>query len=271
MKNCEYYEELIGAALDGEITAEEDKELRAHLESCEACRSFYEAMQAISGTDDALGDVPEDFTANVMARVHEAAAPAEKPAKKKASIQRLVTRCGALAAAAAVAIWAGVSFSGTFAAKGASSTAREESEIALYSAAEDSGETERAARDAAPAEAPVAPAGGRMMAAAPDSAAADGSVTVTVTAENGASDDAVTLPDDGFFAGYLLLDEGETPMLERDCDYTITLAAPDGTESVYRLWVEEESLIWQKADGDAAHLSPASPEAWSEILRNASR
>ena len=260
MKNCEYYEELISAALDGEITAEEDKELRAHLESCEACRSFYEAMQAISGTDDALGDVPENFTTNVMARVHETAAPAEKPAKKKASIQRLVTRCGALAAAAAVAIWAGVTFSGTFAAKGASSTAREESEIAMYSAAEDSAETET------PAEAPAAPAGGRMMAAA-----ADGSVTVTVTAENGASDDAVTLPDDGFFAGYLLLDEGETPMPERDCDYTITLDAPDGTESAYRLWVEEESLVWQKADGDAAHLSPASPEAWSEILRNASR
>lgn len=265
MKNCEYYEELIGAALDGEITAEEDKELRAHLESCEACRNFYEAMQAISGTDDALGDVPENFTANVMARVHETAAPAEKPAKKKASIQRLVTRCGALAAAAAVAIWAGVTFSGTFAAKGASSTAREESEIAMYSAAEDSAETET------PAEAPAAPAGGRMMAATPESAAADGGVTVTVTAENGASDDAVTLPDDGFFAGYLLLDEGETPTPERDCDYTITLAAPDGTESVYRLWVEEESLVWQKADGDAAHLSPASPEAWSEILRNASR
>lgn len=265
MKNCEYYEELIGAALDGEITAEEDKELRAHLESCEACRSFYEAMRAISGTDDALGDVPENFTANVMARVHETAAPAEKPAKKKASIKRLVTRCGALAAAAAVAIWAGVSFSGTFAAKSASSTAREESEIAMYSAAEDSAETET------PAEAPAAPAGGRMMAAAPESAAADSSVTVTVTAENGASDDAVTLPDDGFFAGYLLLDEGETPTPERGCDYTITLAAPDGTESVYRLWVEEESLVWQKADGDAAHLSPASPEAWSEILRNASR
>lgn len=265
MKNCEYYEELIGAALDGEITAEEDKELRAHLESCEACRSFYEAMQAISGTDDALGDVPENSTANVMARVRETAAPAEKPAKKKAGIARLVTRYGALAAAAAVAIWAGVTFSGTFAAKGASSTAREESEIAMYSAAEDSAETET------PAEAPVAPAGGRMMAAAPDSAAADGSVTVTVTAENGASDDAVTLPDDGFFTGYLLLDEGETPMPERDCDYTITLDAPDGTESVYRLWVEEESLIWQKTDGDAAHLSPASPEAWSEILRNASR
>ena len=27
MKNCEYYEELIGAALDGEITAEKYKEI----------------------------------------------------------------------------------------------------------------------------------------------------------------------------------------------------------------------------------------------------
>ncbi len=264
MKNCEYYEELIGAAIDGEITAEEDKELRAHLESCEACRNFYEAMQAISGTDEALGDVPENFTANVMARVHEAAAPAEKPVKRKAGIARLVTRYGALAAAAAVAIWAGVTFGGTFAAKGADSTSSNAPEIAMYSAAEDSAETET------PAEAPVAPAGGRMMAAAPESAA-DGGVTVTVTAEKGAADDAVTLPDDGFFAGYLLLDEGETPTPERDCDYTITLDAPDGTESVYRLWIEEESVIWQEADGDAAHLSPASPEAWSEVLNNASR
>ena len=126
MKNCEYYEELVGAALDGEITAEEEKELRAHLESCEACRNFYEAMQAISGADDALGEPPENFTANVMARVHEAAAPAktpeETPAKKKTNITRLVTRYGALAAAAAVAIWAGVTFGGAFAAKSADSS-----------------------------------------------------------------------------------------------------------------------------------------------------
>ncbi len=270
MKNCEYYEELIGAAIDGEITAEEDKELRAHLESCEACRNFYEAMQAISGTDDALGDVPEDFTANVMARVHEAAAPAEKPVKRKAGIARLVTRYGALAAAAAVAIWAGVTFGGTFAAKGADSTSSSAPEIAMYSAAEDSTETGKAARDAAPAEAPEAPASSMMMAAAPESAA-DGGVTVTVTAEKGAADDAVTLPDDGFFAGYLLLDEGEASAPERERDYTVTLTAPDGTESVYRLWIEEESVIWQEADGDAAHLSPASPEAWSEVLNNASR
>lgn len=268
MKNCEYYEELIGAALDGEITAEEEKELRAHLESCEACRSFYEAMQAISGADDALGEPPENFTANVMARVHEAAAPAktpeETPAKKKTNITRLVTRYGALAAAAAVAIWAGVTFGGAFAAKSADSSSSAAPEVAMYSAAEDSAE-------AAPAEAAEAPAGGMMMAAAPESAAADGGVTVTVTAAKAATGDEVTLPDDGFFAGYLLLDEGETSAPERDGDYTLTLTAPDGTESEYSLWIEEESVIWQKADDDAAHLSPASPEALNEVLHNASR
>ena len=273
MKNCEYceyYEELIGAALDGEITAEEEKELRAHLESCEACRNFYEAMQAISGADDALGEPPESFTANVMARVHEAAAPAktpeETPAKKKTNITRLVTRYGALAAAAAVVIWAGVTFGGTFAAKGADSSSSAAPEIAMYSAAEDSNE-------AAPAEAAEAPAGGMMMAAAPESAAAndmDGG-TVTVTAAKAAVGGEVTLPDDGFFAGYLLLDEGETSAPERDCDYTLTLTAPDGTESGYRLWVDEETVVWQEENAGAAHLSPASPEALSEVLNNTLR
>lgn len=242
MKNCEYYEELIGAAIDGEITAEEDKELRAHLESCGTCRSFYEAMQAIAGTDNALGEPPEEFTANVMALVHKAAAPQEKaPAKKKTNITRLVTRYGALAAVAAAAIWAGTAF---FGAKGSSGAAPE---TAMFSM--------------------PAPA------AAPDTAAANdtGGVTVTVMAEKCAADEALTLSDDGFFAGHLLLSEGETPAPERSCDYALTLAAPDGTESEYRLWIEEERVIWQEADGGAAHLSPATPEALSEILNNASR
>lgn len=274
MKNCEYYEELVGAALDGEITAEEEKKLRAHLESCEACRNFYEAMQAISGADDALGEPPENFTANVMARVHEAAAPAktpeETPAKKKTNITRLVTRYGALAAAAAVAIWAGVTFGGAFAAKSADSSSSTAPEVAMYSAAGDDAETEKAVRDAAPAE---APAGGMMMAAAPESAAANDmdSGTVTVTAAKDGAGETTTLSDDGFFAGYLLLDEGETDAPERDCDYTLTLTAPDGTESEYRLWVDEETIVWQEANAGAAHLSPASPEALNEALHNASR
>lgn len=255
MKPCEYYEELIGAALDGEISAEENEELRAHLDTCESCRSFYEAMKAISGTDEQLPEAPEHFTENVMARVRQAAAPEEKPVKKKAGVTRLATRYGALAAAAAVAIWAGVRFSGAFAAKSTESAAPE---IAMYSAT-----SEEAAMDAAPAESAE---DDRMMASAPESAAAkDTAASVTITA--GSRDSGgVTFSDDGFFAGYLLLDEGETPAPEREPDYRLTLAADGGTESEYELWIEEESIVWRVPDGGAAHLSPASPEALREYL-----
>ena len=255
MKPCEYYEELIGAALDGEISAEENEELRAHLDTCENCRNFYDAMKAISGTDEQLPEAPEHFTENVMARVRQAAAPEEKPVKKKAGVTRLATRYGALAAAAAVAIWAGVRFSGAFAAKSTESAAPE---IAMYSAT-----SEEAAMDAAPAE---SAGDDRMMASAPESAAAkDTAVSVTITA--GSRDSGgVTFTDDGFFAGYLLLDEGETPAPEREPDYRLTLAGDGGAESEYELWIEEESIVWRVPDGGAAHLSPASPEALREYL-----
>lgn len=255
MKPCEYYEELIGAALDGEISAEENEELRAHLDACESCRSFYEAMKAISGTDERLPEAPEHFMENVMARVRQAAAPEEKPVKKKAGVTRLATRYGALAAAAAVAIWAGVRFSGAFAAKNTESAAPE---IAMYSAT-----SEDAAMDAAPAE---SAGDDRMMAPAPESAAAkDTAASVTITAASRGTG-GVTFSDDGFFVGYLLLDEGETPAPEREPDYRLTLAADGGTESEYELWIEEESIVWRVPDGGAAHLSPASPEALREYL-----
>lgn len=255
MKPCEYYEELIGAALDGEISAEENEELRAHLDTCESCRSFYEAMKAISGTDEQLPEAPEHFTENVMARVRQAAAPEEKPVKKKAGITRLATRYGALAAAAAVAIWAGVHFSGAFSAKNTESAAPE---IAMYSAT-----SEDAAVDAAPAE---SAGDDRMMAPAPESAAAkDTAASVTITAASRGTG-GVTFTDDGFFAGYLLLDEGETPAPEREPDYRLTLAGDGGAESEYELWIEEESIVWRVPDGGAAHLSPASPEALREYL-----
>lgn len=255
MKPCEYYEELIGAALDGEISTEENEELRAHLDTCESCRNFYDAMKAISGTDEQLPEAPEHFTENVMARVRQAAAPEEKPVKKKAGITRLATRYGALAAAAAVAIWAGVHFSGAFSAKNTESAAPE---IAMYSAT-----SEDAAVDAAPAE---SAGDDRMMAPAPESAAAkDTAASVTITAASRGAG-GITFTDDGFFAGYLLLDEGETPAPEREPDYRLTLAGDGGAESEYELWIEEESIVWRVPDGGAAHLSPASPEALREYL-----
>ena len=142
MKTCEYFEELIGAAADGEITAAEEAELREHLESCEHCRSFSEALRAVSDIDSVLPDAPAGFTDAVMGRVREAAVPVK--AKKKPNVIRLITRYGALAAAAALAIWAGVSFGGAAARQSTDSAAP----AALYEEAAEE-ETESAVEEAA--------------------------------------------------------------------------------------------------------------------------
>ncbi|MBQ9412065.1 MAG: zf-HC2 domain-containing protein [Oscillospiraceae bacterium] len=96
-----YYEELIGAAADGELTAEEQETLRAHLEQCESCRAFYQAVRAVSGTlaadEPAL---PENFTENVMRAVRaQAAAPSEQPKKKGVIIPMRVKNFATVAAA----------------------------------------------------------------------------------------------------------------------------------------------------------------------------
>ena len=44
-----YFEELICAAADGELSPAEERELRAHLDECENCRAFAAAMGAVAG------------------------------------------------------------------------------------------------------------------------------------------------------------------------------------------------------------------------------
>ena len=50
MEDCRYYEELIGAELDGELTDSEMEALHAHLETCETCRAYREALRAMAET-----------------------------------------------------------------------------------------------------------------------------------------------------------------------------------------------------------------------------
>lgn len=118
MADCGYYEELIGAGLDGQLSPEEERTLHAHLETCENCRRFYAAMQTLSGvTERDLPPAPEGLAASVMAGVRSAA-----PEKKKKVI-RVPARSLALAAAAAVVLWAGVRLTGPVRIKGMGSAA----------------------------------------------------------------------------------------------------------------------------------------------------
>ncbi len=104
MNNCEYYEELICASLDGELTPDEERALREHLETCEDCRAFLASMEAVSGAAArGLPEPPADLADRVMAAVR---AESAKPKKKIVPFPRWA-RAGALAAAAALVIWAG--------------------------------------------------------------------------------------------------------------------------------------------------------------------
>ena len=47
--NCDIVRDLLPLYADGLCSEESRKAVEEHLKSCEACRSFYEAMQAISG------------------------------------------------------------------------------------------------------------------------------------------------------------------------------------------------------------------------------
>ena len=68
---CRKYQELISAELDGEITPEESAALRAHLEQCETCRRYREALQALSRLTQTEEAVPEGFAAFVMGALPE--------------------------------------------------------------------------------------------------------------------------------------------------------------------------------------------------------
>ena len=86
MSDCERFEAMISALLDGELSAEEESELRAHIAECAECAAMYEAFSAVG---DALradtAEVPDTLHDGIMAKV----AMAEKAKKTQNKIIRL--------------------------------------------------------------------------------------------------------------------------------------------------------------------------------------
>ena len=123
MTDHSFYEEQIGALFDGELTVAEEQALRAHIAECEQCRAFYAAMEAVCGL--AARDLPEapaDLAQNVMERVR---APKEDTGQKKkeGKLLHFPARTLAVAAAAAVVVWAGARLLPVFGAGDSSASA----------------------------------------------------------------------------------------------------------------------------------------------------
>lgn len=88
MKYCEIFRDAIESLADGELPADQEAALRAHLASCDGCRAYYESLCAIN---ESLGetadiDLPPRFHEELMGCIRS-----EKPRQRHLPRRALVT------------------------------------------------------------------------------------------------------------------------------------------------------------------------------------
>ena len=70
MNDCEKYIEMISSMVDGELTAEQEAELRTHIGQCDECARVYNAFQGISNAlAEDLVAPPETLAKGVMYKI----------------------------------------------------------------------------------------------------------------------------------------------------------------------------------------------------------
>lgn len=99
---CDKYIDWISAALDGELTAEERRELDSHLAVCPECAALFEAL---GDQSRALRELDADFPAGLHDRILSSLPAQQSPAKKNNVIRW--KRWGTLAACLVLVIAAG--------------------------------------------------------------------------------------------------------------------------------------------------------------------
>lgn len=96
--DCTRYEELMSAALDGELSAGERRELDRHLAQCPACAELFDELReqsaALRGLDCRLPDSLHD-------RILKDLPPQEKPAPRPAAWRQWAALCACLVLVAA--------------------------------------------------------------------------------------------------------------------------------------------------------------------------
>ena len=291
MADCAYFEELIGAGLDGELTEAEEAALRAHLETCESCRAFSAALRGISESlADELPQPPADLTDRIMDSVRAQAAP------KKAKIVPMprFARYAALAAVVAVAVLAGVRFGGLGMRKAAPAAAPQ-APMAAMSAA---GAEEAAAKLPEDAGAPAAPeprteAAVNGAAAITESAEAEAVPEMMDSAEAAPEEREATLFDMPMAAAvpaarpeYRLYrgDAGELlasgtdedgllsrltvdtprPAPDRAPDFVLAITTSDGNEARFELWEEDGTILLRDPEGSCG--AALSAERFRELF-----
>ena len=94
---CETYIDMMLDSLEGELTLEQETELKEHLNTCESCRSLYETYRNIDAAVFSLEEPPASLKDSVMEAISR-----ENQSKKQKNLKRY--RFTAIAACAAIAI-----------------------------------------------------------------------------------------------------------------------------------------------------------------------
>jgi anti-sigma factor RsiW len=101
MTVCDKFNELLSAAIDGEITPDEEKELISHMEACNECSSLFESLRVLSNEfSDMLIDPPEALLSGIMEKIKNRG----QMDRRKFGKKRFFMMGGRLAAAAAVIV-----------------------------------------------------------------------------------------------------------------------------------------------------------------------
>ncbi len=96
MTECEKYMELISGLVDGELSEEEEKEVREHMDGCESCRRMYEVFMALSKEHVESEKVPATLKDSVM--YHVSFTKRDRPKGKRSSWKNYITVAAAVAA-----------------------------------------------------------------------------------------------------------------------------------------------------------------------------
>lgn len=108
MKECEIIREWILLDLDGMCTPEEQARIRAHLAHCPECSSYEREMRQLTAGVAQWGEevppLPEDFTAQVMARIQAQPTAPAQAGKQPKKVIRLGRWLAMGASAAALAL-----------------------------------------------------------------------------------------------------------------------------------------------------------------------
>lgn len=90
--NCEQMTALLSAYVDGELTADEQMQVREHLEQCAECRALYEQLQTLHTSFSDLEEIPapENFAQGVMARIKAEEKPKVIPLFKRPQVRAVM-------------------------------------------------------------------------------------------------------------------------------------------------------------------------------------